>query len=105
MACPTAFSAASASPFPARDSNRVYAIIEAKEGGIFRSEDGGENWTKINDDVRFRQRAWYFSKIYADPKAPDTVYVLNTGAFRSVDGGKTFNLLPARARRSSRPLD
>ncbi len=78
------------------DSNRVYAIIEAKEGGIFRSEDGGEKWTKINDDGRFRQRAWYFSKIYADPKSPDTVYVLNTGAFKSVDGAKTFNLLPAR---------
>ncbi|MGH7938330.1 MAG: WD40/YVTN/BNR-like repeat-containing protein, partial [Chthoniobacterales bacterium] len=78
------------------DSSRVYAVIEAKEGGIFRSDDGGDHWTKVNDDLRFRQRAWYFSKIYADPRAPDTVYVLNTGAFRSVDGGKTFNLLPAR---------
>ncbi len=78
------------------DSNRVYAIIEAKEGGIFRSDDGGEKWTKVNDDGRFRQRAWYFSKIYADPKSVDTVYVLNTGAFKSVDGAKTFNLLPAR---------
>ena len=78
------------------DSDRVYAIIEAKEGGIFKSEDGGDNWTKINDDLRFRQRAWYFSKIYADPRAVDTLYVLNTGLFRSVDGGKTFNLLPAR---------
>jgi photosystem II stability/assembly factor-like uncharacterized protein len=78
------------------DSNRVYAIVEAKEGGIFRSEDGGNTWTKINDDGRFRQRAWYFSKIYADPKSPDTIYVLNTGAFKSVDGGKTFSLLPAR---------
>ena len=79
------------------DSSRVYAIIEHKEGGgIYRSEDGGEKWAKINDDGRFRQRAWYFSKVYADPKAPDTVYVLNTGAFKSVDGGKTFNLLPAR---------
>jgi photosystem II stability/assembly factor-like uncharacterized protein len=78
------------------DSNRVYAIIEAKEGGIYRSEDAGQNWTRINDDGRFRQRAWYFSKIYADPKSADTVYVLNTGAFRSVDGGKTFTLLPAR---------
>ena len=57
------------------DSNRIYAIIEAKEGGIFRSDDGGEKWTKVNDDGRFRQRAWYFSKIYADPKSPDTVYV------------------------------
>ncbi|MGI8481539.1 MAG: glycosyl hydrolase, partial [Chthoniobacterales bacterium] len=78
------------------DSSRIYAIIEAKEGGIFRSEDGGENWARVNDDGRFRQRAWYFSNIFADPKAPDTVYVLNTGAFKSVDGGKTFTLLPAR---------
>src|SRR5216110_2368247 len=78
------------------DSNRVYAAIEAKEGGVFRSDDGGEKWTKVNDDGRFRQRAWYFSKIYADPKSADTVYVLNTGAFKSVDGAKTFNLLPAR---------
>ncbi|HEY1582059.1 MAG TPA: hypothetical protein VGF73_03045 [Chthoniobacterales bacterium] len=78
------------------DSDRVYAIIEAKEGGIFRSDDGGNSWTKVNDDLRFRQRAWYFSKIYADPRASDTLYVLNTGLFRSVDGGKNFKLLPAR---------
>ncbi|HXX41206.1 MAG TPA: hypothetical protein VEI58_02955 [Chthoniobacterales bacterium] len=78
------------------DSNRIYAIIEAKDGGIYRSQDAGQHWTRVNDDGRFRQRAWYFSKIYADPKSADTVYVLNTGAFKSVDGGKTFNLLPAR---------
>jgi photosystem II stability/assembly factor-like uncharacterized protein len=78
------------------DANRVYAIIEAKEGGIYRSDDAGQKWTRVNEDGRFRQRAWYFSRIYADPKSPDTCYVLNTGAFRSVDGGKTFNLLPAR---------
>jgi photosystem II stability/assembly factor-like uncharacterized protein len=78
------------------DSNLIYAIIEAKDGGIYRSEDAGQNWTRVNEDGRFRQRAWYFSRIYADPKAADTVYVVNTGLFRSVDGGKTFNLLPAR---------
>ena len=78
------------------DSNRVYAMIEAKEGGLFRSEDGGTKWTRVNEDGRFRQRAWYFSKIYADPKAADTVYVLNTGLFPPVDGGKSFTLLPAR---------
>jgi photosystem II stability/assembly factor-like uncharacterized protein len=78
------------------DPNRVYAIIEAKEGGIYRSEDGGQKWSRVNDDGRFRQRAWYFSRIYSDPKAADTVYVLNTGLFRSVDGGKSFTLLPAR---------
>src|SRR5260370_23704606 len=75
------------------DANRVYAIIEAKEGGLFRSDDAGQHWTRINDDGRFRQRAWYFSKVYADPKSADTVYLLNTGLFKSVDGGKTFNLL------------
>jgi len=78
------------------DSNRVYAIIEAKEGGLYRSDDAGQHWSRVNEDGRFRQRAWYFSKVYADPKSADTVYLLNTGLFRSVDGGKTFNLLPAR---------
>jgi photosystem II stability/assembly factor-like uncharacterized protein len=77
------------------DSDRVYALIEAKKGGIYRSDDGGDTWTLVNDDERYRQRAWYFTHIFADPKSPDTVYVLNTGAFRSTDGGKTFALLPA----------
>src|SRR6266581_3453375 len=78
------------------DSNRVYAIIEAKDGGLYRSDDAGQHWTRVNDDGRFRQRAWYFSKVYADPKSADTVYLVNTGLFKSVDGGKTFNLMPAR---------
>jgi photosystem II stability/assembly factor-like uncharacterized protein len=77
------------------DGNRVYASIEAKEGGLFRSDDGGEHWERINEDGRFRQRAWYFSTIYADPKSVDTVYVLNTGLYRSTDGAKSFELLPA----------
>ena len=77
------------------DPNRVYALIESKEGGLFRSDDGGESWIRINEDGRMRQRAWYFTHIFADPKAVDTVYILNTGLFRSTDGGKTFNLLPA----------
>src|ERR1700682_6630691 len=71
-------------------------MIQAKERALFRSADGGTKWARVNEDGRFRQSAWYFSKIYADPKAPDTVYVLNTGLFRSVDGGKSFTLLPAR---------
>lgn len=78
------------------DSKRVYAMIEAKDGGLFRSDDGGNHWKLINDDGRLRQRAWYFSKIYADPKHADTVYALNTGMFKSKDGGKTFDLVPAR---------
>jgi photosystem II stability/assembly factor-like uncharacterized protein len=77
------------------DSNRVFALIEAKEGGLYRSDDAGNTWTRVNDDERYRQRAWYFTHVFADPKQADTVYVLNTGAFRSNDGGKTFELLPA----------
>ena len=78
------------------DSNRVYALIESKDGGgLYRSEDGGDNWIRMNEDGRLRQRAWYFTHIFADPKSADTVYVLNTGMFRSTDGGRTFNLLPA----------
>jgi photosystem II stability/assembly factor-like uncharacterized protein len=77
------------------DSNKVYALIEAEEGGLYRSDDGGDQWVRVNNDERYRQRAWYFSHVFADPQNPDTVYVLNTGMFRSTDGGKTFNLLPA----------
>jgi photosystem II stability/assembly factor-like uncharacterized protein len=70
--------------------NRIWAVIEAEKGGIFRSDDGGENWQLLTDDHRFRQRAWYYSHIFADPKSADTVYILNTGVYRSNDGGKTF---------------
>lgn len=77
------------------DSNKVYAMVESKEGGLYRSDDGGDSWIRMNEDGRLRQRAWYFSHIFADPKSADTVYVLNTGMFRSTDGGRTFNLLPA----------
>ena len=70
--------------------NRVWAVVEADKGGIFRSDDGGETWHLMTDDHRFRQRAWYYSHIFADPRAADTVYILNTAAYRSNDGGKTF---------------
>jgi photosystem II stability/assembly factor-like uncharacterized protein len=75
--------------------NRVWAVIEAEKGGIYRSDDGGDSWHLMTDDHRFRQRAWYYSHIFADPKSAETVYILNTGVFRSNDGGKTFN--PVRA--------
>ena len=71
------------------DSNVVYALIEAKKGGLYRSDDGGTNWALINDDHRFRQRAWYFTHVWADPKDSNKVYIANTGLFRSSDGGKS----------------
>jgi photosystem II stability/assembly factor-like uncharacterized protein len=77
------------------DSNRVYTLIEAAQGGLYRSDDAGESWRRINDDHRFTQRAWYFHHIFADPKAVDTLYILNTGLFRSIDGGRTFTTLSA----------
>ncbi|MFW6128957.1 MAG: VPS10 domain-containing protein [Candidatus Aminicenantaceae bacterium] len=73
--------------------DRIWAIIEAKDGGVFRSDDGGESWRKVNDDRFLRQRAWYYSRIYADTKDMNKVYVLNTGLFRSVDGGKTYSYI------------
>jgi photosystem II stability/assembly factor-like uncharacterized protein len=75
------------------DAHRVYAIVEAEDGGIFRSDDAGATWTKVNDERRFRQRAFYYSRIYADPKAKDTLYVLNTGFYRSTDAGKTWKAI------------
>lgn len=72
---------------------RVWAIIEAEDGGIFRSDDGGETWQLLNSDRKLRQRAWYYSRIYADPVNPDTVYVLNTGFYKSVDGGRTYSAI------------
>lgn len=71
--------------------NRIYALIEAEKGGLFRSDDGGENWQLTTDDRRYRQRAWYYTHVFADPKNPDVVYILNTGTYKSIDAGKTFN--------------
>lgn len=72
------------------DPNRVYAIIEARDGGVFRSDDGGTTWLRTNEDRKLRQRAFYYTRIYADPKERDVVYVLNTGMYKSIDGGKSF---------------
>ncbi|MFY9530606.1 MAG: hypothetical protein WBC04_05355 [Candidatus Acidiferrales bacterium] len=75
-------------------SNRIYALIEAEKGGLYRSDDGGESWQLVNDDHRFRQRAWYFTHVFADPKSADSVYVLNTSLYRSTDGGQKFTRIP-----------
>jgi photosystem II stability/assembly factor-like uncharacterized protein len=71
-------------------SNRVYAIIEARDGGVYRSENAGATWQKINGESALTQRAWYYMRIYADPKNQDVVYVSNVRFHKSTDGGKTF---------------
>jgi photosystem II stability/assembly factor-like uncharacterized protein len=70
--------------------NRVWALIENDKGGLFRSDDGGDSWTLINSERQYRQRAFYYTHVFADPRSVDGVYVLNTGMYRSNDGGKTF---------------
>ena len=73
--------------------DRVWAIIEAEDGGVFRSDNAGKTWTRVNEQRMLRQRAWYYSRIYADPMRLDTVYVLNVGFHRSDDGGRTFTAI------------
>ncbi|MDE3213006.1 MAG: glycosyl hydrolase [Bacteroidota bacterium] len=75
----------------ATEPDRVYALVESRKGGLFRSEDGGMTWKRVSTDPNIRQRAWYFNKIYCDPHNPDVVYALNVGMYKSVDGGTTFH--------------
>lgn len=82
----------SASP---ADPDRVWAIVEAEpDGGVYRSDDAGQTWTRTNSDNNLRQRAWYYTHVQADPVDRNTVYALNTGLYRSVDGGTTFEAIP-----------
>uniref|UniRef100_A0A832I2W2 Glycosyl hydrolase n=1 Tax=Eiseniibacteriota bacterium TaxID=2212470 RepID=A0A832I2W2_UNCEI len=74
---------------PARPQ-RVWAMVEAEDGGLFRSDDAGESWTRVNEDRSLRQRAWYFSRLVADPKDAEKVWVLNVRLHLSRDGGRTF---------------
>ena len=74
----------------ASNPDNLYAIIEAAEGGVFRSTDAGETWKRSNKERKLRQRAWYYTRIQADPVDEDVVYVMNVRFHKSKDGGKTF---------------
>ncbi|HEV2595904.1 MAG TPA: hypothetical protein VGU01_11950 [Sphingomicrobium sp.] len=78
---------------PTIDKNRVYALIEAEKGGLYRTDDGGQSWKLINSDNNYKQRAWYYTNVFADPKDPNTVFITNTGAYKSADAGVTFKKL------------
>lgn len=73
--------------------DRVWAVIEAEDGGVFRSDDAGATWRRVNEERKLRQRAWYYTHVYADTQSADTVYVLNVGLFRSNDGGRTYTTI------------
>src|ERR1041384_7760278 len=65
--------------------NRIYAIVDAKVGGLYRSDDGGATWALISEDKRIYGRGWYFCKIVADPQNADIVYVSHTSVYRYTD--------------------
>ena len=70
--------------------NRVYALVENDSGGLFKSDDAGATWALVNANRSVRQRAFYYTHVYADPKNADVVYMQNTSLFRSADAGKTL---------------
>lgn len=78
------------------DNKRLWAIVEANEGGVFRSDDAGATWKKTNDERKLRQRAFYYSRLYADPFDRETVYCLNVDFFKSTDGGVKFESMATK---------
>lgn len=72
------------------DGNRIYALVEAKKGGLFRSDDGGKSFSRINAHRVLRQRAWYYSTMRVDPTNADVIWFPQVGLVRSKDGGRTL---------------
>ena len=77
---------------------KVYALIESDsgkdKGGLFVSRNAGGSWEKVSGDHRLVQRAWYYIEVFPDPNDEHTVYVMSAPALRSIDGGKTWEVLP-----------
>lgn len=69
----------------------LYAMVESAKGGLYRSDDGGATWAIQNQSSDLRQRPWYYTRVYADPKDAESVYVLNVAYHKSTDGGKRFS--------------
>ena len=91
------------------NSDRVYALIESdsdKElGGLFVSTNAGKNWTRVTNDHRLIQRAWYYIELFTDPKDEHTIYVMSAPAMRSIDGGKTWEYLSGTHCRGTHHID
>ena len=79
------------------NSNKLYAIVESDTnkdlGGLFVSNNAGNSWSRVSDDNRLTQRAWYYTEVFPDPNDENTVYVLSAPNLRSIDGGKTWETL------------
>ena len=75
------------------ESNRIYAVVDAREGGIYRSDDAAQTWRRVSSDARVWQRGWYFGGITTDPRDPNVVYVADTALYRSTDGGENFEAI------------
>jgi photosystem II stability/assembly factor-like uncharacterized protein len=74
------------------DPRRLYANVDAPQlGGVYRSDDAGETWQRVNDEVRVWGRGSDFAEVKVDPRDPDVVYSANTSTYRSVDGGHTYH--------------
>jgi photosystem II stability/assembly factor-like uncharacterized protein len=75
--------------------DRVWALIEATDpdGGVYRTDDAGASWERINTERDLRQRAWYYTHVIAHPQDENTLYALNTSMLRSIDGGRTFEVV------------
>ena len=77
-------------------AGRVWCIIEAEDGAVFRSDDYGDHWVRLSEQEELRQRAWYYSRVIADPVDAETVWALNTECWRSPDAGKVFSTFPVQ---------
>ena len=79
------------------NSNRIYAILDADKGGLYRSDDAGATWKLLDGEARIWGRGWYFDRVTVDPKNQDKLYIMNTSVYRSTDGGKSFDAIKGTA--------
>jgi photosystem II stability/assembly factor-like uncharacterized protein len=77
------------------DGRRVYALIEAEDGGLFRSDDGGTKWRRVSAHRALRQRAWYYSTLTVHPANPNELWFPQVPLLKSIDGGETIRYVKA----------